>query len=293
MRHEFSDRTKRTLAARVGWRCSNPDCRAATTGPTKDKNRASNVGVAAHINAAAPMGPRYEPRQLRVERQAIANGIWLCQTCAKIVDDDPDRYDTPTLRYWRQDAELLADWEKGRALDRDDAVRFAAIQIDPGCLWWPAHRLYKVWMRKGARADFGFHQVPKTSWSELGISPRSHSLDPILDFTVVNDGGVVTIVSAIGFEPIDVWSALKGLPVAYKVPPVDSYRLSVQPVKLGRAQVLELPDPVAISTAGAGRFKLCLEGYANALGGNESLIRIQVTANTAIWKSRLIYMGTY
>jgi len=33
MRDDFTEEVKRTLAARVGYFCSNPDCRAQPTGP--------------------------------------------------------------------------------------------------------------------------------------------------------------------------------------------------------------------------------------------------------------------
>jgi hypothetical protein len=36
MNDGFSDQVKKALAARVGHRCSNPECRAATSGPQDD-----------------------------------------------------------------------------------------------------------------------------------------------------------------------------------------------------------------------------------------------------------------
>src|SRR4051812_16178668 len=42
-----------------GFRCSNPACRKPTSGPLEDPAKAINIGVAAHITAAAPDGPRY------------------------------------------------------------------------------------------------------------------------------------------------------------------------------------------------------------------------------------------
>ena len=53
MRDDFPARIKEVLAKRVGQRCSNPDCRRATSGPHEDLSRAVNVGVASHIAAAA------------------------------------------------------------------------------------------------------------------------------------------------------------------------------------------------------------------------------------------------
>ena len=56
MRDDFTDEVKRILAARTGNACSNPDCRAVTSGPQNDPTKAVNVGVAAHITAAAEGG---------------------------------------------------------------------------------------------------------------------------------------------------------------------------------------------------------------------------------------------
>ena len=52
-RDNFSPATKETLAKRVGWRCSNPDCRKLTIGPHEEDTKSVNIGVAAHITAAA------------------------------------------------------------------------------------------------------------------------------------------------------------------------------------------------------------------------------------------------
>src|SRR5690242_10450826 len=60
-RDDFPESAKRALSARVNAKCSNPDCGAATSGPQLDPCKALNVGVAAHIAAAAPGGPRYDP----------------------------------------------------------------------------------------------------------------------------------------------------------------------------------------------------------------------------------------
>src|SRR5258708_32968847 len=95
-RDEFSENTKRVVAARVAYRCSNPECRAPTTGPQVETSRTLNVGVAAHISAAAPGGPRYDPALSSEQRSDIANAIWLCQNCAKLIDNDAQRF-TPRL----------------------------------------------------------------------------------------------------------------------------------------------------------------------------------------------------
>ena len=101
-RDNFSEATKRILAIRVGYRCSNPMCNALTVGPASQPSKIINVGEAAHITAAASGGPRYDPSINSQERSDISNGIWLCCKCAKIVDDDPNTYSAKKLREWKR-----------------------------------------------------------------------------------------------------------------------------------------------------------------------------------------------
>ena len=115
MRDDFSQKTKEKLASRVAHRCSNPDCRAPTSGPQLHPDKSVNVGVAAHITAAAAGGPRCEPTMSALERTAIRNGIWLCQTCAKLVDSDDNRYSMDVLVRWKMTAEREAQRQVGKA----------------------------------------------------------------------------------------------------------------------------------------------------------------------------------
>src|ERR1035441_5569741 len=80
------------MAKRVGMRCSNPNCRQQTSGPREDPRNTVNIGVAAHIAAAASGGPRYDGGLTSTERSSSDNGIWLCQNCAKLIDSDDERY---------------------------------------------------------------------------------------------------------------------------------------------------------------------------------------------------------
>lgn len=105
MRDDFSEEVKRILANRVGHECSNPDCRALTSGPQSDSAKALNVGVAAHITDASQGGPRFNPSLSSEQRCHADNGIWLCQNCAKLVDNDVVRYSEALLRAWKEVAE--------------------------------------------------------------------------------------------------------------------------------------------------------------------------------------------
>ncbi len=107
-RDDFSASIKDTLAKRVAFRCSNPKCDDATSGPHSAATRSVNLGVASHITAAASGGPRFDESLTPEERASIDNGIWLCQRCAKLVDNDPARYTVSLLRAWKIATEARA-----------------------------------------------------------------------------------------------------------------------------------------------------------------------------------------
>jgi hypothetical protein len=109
MRDEFKQSVRNAVAARVGHRCSNPDCGAVTSGPGTTPGSTVNVGVAAHITAASPGGARFDPTLSNEERAAASNGIWTCQTCAKLIDSDVEAYPVDLLRRWKAEAEGRAD----------------------------------------------------------------------------------------------------------------------------------------------------------------------------------------
>jgi hypothetical protein len=115
-RDDFSKQTRDRLAMRVGVRCSNLVCRKLTTGPRTESPYIINLGVGAHITAASPGGPRYDLLLSSQQRESAENGIWLCQNCAKLIDNDPERYSAEVLREWKANAEAvtLAELE-GRA----------------------------------------------------------------------------------------------------------------------------------------------------------------------------------
>jgi len=119
MRDDFSTPTKGLLAKRVGYVCSNPECRRRTSGPQANPAGVVNIGVAAHITAASPGGPRFDDTLTPEQRTDSSNGIWLCQTCAKLIDNDAGRFDRTVLEGWKRAAERAAAMEL--VLGRDGA----------------------------------------------------------------------------------------------------------------------------------------------------------------------------
>lgn len=104
-RDDFDSRTKEVIARRVAYRCSNPYCRKLTVGPQADPAKSLNIGVAAHITAAAEGGPRYDPHLTPAQRSHADNGLWLCQDHAHVIDHDVVTYTVELLREWKRSAE--------------------------------------------------------------------------------------------------------------------------------------------------------------------------------------------
>ncbi len=111
-RDDFSKTTIEKVAKRVAYRCSCPTCNQITIGPSYESDSSiTNVGVAAHIYAASPGGPRYNPKMTATERKSISNCLWLCQTHATMIDRDIVTYTPEKLISWKKDAETSAFYE--------------------------------------------------------------------------------------------------------------------------------------------------------------------------------------
>ncbi|WP_156885135.1 hypothetical protein [Oribacterium sp. NK2B42] len=132
-RDEFTDKIKSVLYERVGGICSNPNCNHVTSGPHTDSEKRASIGVAAHITAASEGGPRYNKTLTSKERAATENGIWLCNSCATLIDKDAERYSVEKLKAWKKRAEerqlmrleMAADFAEDRKL-LETASRFIA-----------------------------------------------------------------------------------------------------------------------------------------------------------------------
>ena len=109
MRDNFPKATIQKLAERAGFICSNPLCRRITIGPSlRDDQKSVKTGIAAHICAASPKGPRYDMSQSKSERESIKNAIWLCSSCAALIDKNNGiDYPGDHLRKWKKDHEIL------------------------------------------------------------------------------------------------------------------------------------------------------------------------------------------
>ena len=108
------------------------------------RGEAVNIGVAAHITAASTGGPRFNPNLTSEQRSAINNGIWLCQSCAKLIDNDEQRFATNVLATWKTSAELQAKLRLQTPLRPQDA--------DEPILLLPSTESSVSWLPFSARA---------------------------------------------------------------------------------------------------------------------------------------------
>lgn len=121
-RDNFTQQTIKKLKDRVAHRCSNPKCRVPTSAPA-GIDRVNNIGIAAHISAASPGGPRYDAEITSSDRSSIDNAIWLCSNCATDIDRDPEYFSTSMLLEWKNTAEETARKELGKPLPEEgDAI---------------------------------------------------------------------------------------------------------------------------------------------------------------------------
>ena len=101
-RDEFSRPTKRAIERQARSHCSNPACRRLTNAATSDGAGEIDIGVASHICAAAPGGPRYDVNMTPEQRTSAENGIWLCEDHARAVDAPDSKFTVEELRKWKR-----------------------------------------------------------------------------------------------------------------------------------------------------------------------------------------------
>jgi hypothetical protein len=96
-RVEFSERTKKLIAARAGYRCSIPSCYSGTIGPGSLPDQIVSSGTAAHIYAASKGGPRSSGPLCDKELAEAKNGIWLCANHGRLIDTNRGEQYPPSL----------------------------------------------------------------------------------------------------------------------------------------------------------------------------------------------------
>jgi hypothetical protein len=138
-RLEFSRKIKRVLASRVGYRCSNPNCKVKSTiGPGDGHNDIVLLGEAGHIIGAIQDGedrlsPRSDSSKKISDIISLDNGIWLCRTCHKLVDSKITTYTIDKLKEWKK----LAEDKQSKILEEQPSTFvedyiYPSIKVDKG-----------------------------------------------------------------------------------------------------------------------------------------------------------------
>lgn len=170
-RDDFSKATTTRLAKRARYHCSNPSCRKLTSAPTSDGAKDLNIGVAAHISAAAP-GPsarRYRADMTPEQRSSHENGIWLCQDCHKAINSSDPAFTE----------ELLHGWKRKHA---DDMWRSISHKVQFGPTMPPAVGEIAARLQKAAAADLEvFRRSNKWPLTNVGLMLRMEGQpEPVL-----------------------------------------------------------------------------------------------------------------
>ena len=199
-RDDFSKITKDILAKRVGYLCSNPDCRKHTIGPNDNPEKSTTIGTAAHITAASPEGPRYNVMFSPAQRTHIDNGIWICSNCATLIDKDEAKFTVALIGHWKQEAEneLLEHLLGKRQRTPDKKIPF----LEADLVWNGGSRSPRGYSRKNpTRMEDGVEvmviniaeNAPIIFWEiqwRLLFSIHNNSSEPAYNITVEETGNI-------------------------------------------------------------------------------------------------------
>lgn len=152
-RAEFPRSVRTIIAERAGYQCSVLNCGRLTIGPSPNGGNVLRTGMAAHIYAATPGGPRGTGGLSAEERSAPENGIWCCYTHGKAIDSDPvGIHSAAQLRAWKRLHEARKSAEvTGITSDNYGLVESITIDSAPAAL---AGRKFPLGMRMSALMEF-------------------------------------------------------------------------------------------------------------------------------------------
>jgi hypothetical protein len=132
-RAEFSAATRKIIAGRAGYQCSVLNCGRSTMGPGPGQGQVIDTGMAAHIYAASPGGPRGTGGLSAAERSEPENGIWCCYSHGKAIDSDSgNAFSAAQLKAWKRLHEARKSAEiTGTTQDRFGLVESISVNSAP------------------------------------------------------------------------------------------------------------------------------------------------------------------
>lgn len=217
-RDDFTKNTIDILAKRVGYLCSNPNCKKPTVGANEIHDKSTLIGIAAHITAASQGGPRYDDTLSIEQRKNIDNGIWLCSNCATLIDKDEKKYTVDLLRDWKNKAEIDSRLSlNGEIKNQDnnnpylevDLIYKSGMRLNNGYSYKNPSRI-----ENGIRI-FDVNHFPIIHWRlvwKFNLTIYNNSLSPAYNIKIENLGEVT-------FTQID------KLPKINNIPPLENIDL--------------------------------------------------------------------
>ena len=169
-RDDFALATKNQLAKNARYHCNNPSCRKLTSAPTSDGEKDVNIGVAAHICAAASGtgARRYREDMTPEQRKSEQNGIWLCQDCAKVIDSADPIFSVS----------FLQGWKKKHA---EDMLRSVVDKVAFGPTMRPTVAEISARLQRAADDDLAvFRRTPKWPSTNVPLTLKVKHLDEAL-----------------------------------------------------------------------------------------------------------------
>ena len=277
-RDDFSEPTKRNLARRVAYRCSMPSCQKSTEGPHTEKHKYLSIGVAAHITAAAIGGPRYDSTLTNSERKDINNGIWLCETHAKLIDKDPSRYSKEMLFEWKEKTEEKALAELEGRIKKEES-KIVIIKKQP-LLELKPYLEAELRLSMGGQYLLGSGvDIQKTNrlYGNKPISPfdaiRNYRQEWIYEIIIYNNSSVpaynIELVNKSNLNYIE------KLPKVNNIPPLGSIKLKAHFEKLfdgtGKESSEIISNPVPLDLIGN---KVILKYYGDKRDELKTILKI-------------------
>ena len=188
-RDDFNSDTKRILASRVAYRCCFPDCSRITIGPnSSNEDKVVILGEAAHINAAAPGGPRYSTEMSSEQRKSVTNGIWLCRPHARLIDADHEQYSPETLKQWKQIAE-------GRAYIDLKELSKDKIQAPTTLVSLDVNLIFEAVWKAVEGSRWSFIVIDFVIGDEYVLRNYDNASDGMLDYIVIESQGEGRLLS--------------------------------------------------------------------------------------------------
>jgi hypothetical protein len=219
-RINFTIGTRRAVAQKAMYLCSNPEC-LRVTGFVTAKGKPRAIAQVAHIQAAAAGGPRREdivvlPDGSMLERGSEGNAIWLCVPCHIRVDSDADSYPSELLVEWKNEHEQLISSLVGLDLEQSllklGGMRRSHDVAHDLLRWIDSHRF--MWNDESYEFPKDVHvALDQLRYKLTAIGAGVYRADSVLLMTVDQlEAAVLRFFDAFGTIRIDDIVATSGTP---------------------------------------------------------------------------------